>query len=160
MKKAVLLDLFVYGTLKRGYWNHERFCQGVASVDPAFVCGTLYETAYGIPVLRVPEATILAHGTGDPLADAMTQARAKLGTVELPAHRVHGEILTFDDPADRLPDIDRLESFRPGQSSGYERVLVPAFTNHGAYPVWCYVAGAHFERSELRRLDGVWQRSV
>ena len=30
-----LLKLFVYGTLKRGYWNHDRFCQGVLSVEEA-----------------------------------------------------------------------------------------------------------------------------
>ncbi|MBW1987856.1 MAG: gamma-glutamylcyclotransferase, partial [Deltaproteobacteria bacterium] len=43
--------LFVYGTLKRGCWNHERFCRGVLSVEEAVVRGRLYELPSGIPVL-------------------------------------------------------------------------------------------------------------
>ena len=52
-----LLRLFVYGTLKRGYWNHERFCRGVLSVEEAVVWGRLYELPSGIPVLRCPRRT-------------------------------------------------------------------------------------------------------
>src|SRR5690606_29891162 len=70
-----LLRLFVYGTLKQGYWNHERFCRGVLSVEEAVVRGRLYELPSGIPVLEVPEADVLAYGTADPLADVATQAR-------------------------------------------------------------------------------------
>ena len=69
------LRLFVYGTLKQGYWNHERFCRGVLSVEEAVVRGRLYELPSGIPVLEVPEADVLAYGTADPLADVATQAR-------------------------------------------------------------------------------------
>jgi gamma-glutamylcyclotransferase (GGCT)/AIG2-like uncharacterized protein YtfP len=156
VKTPALIDLFVYGTLKRGYWNHERFCQGVASIESAFVCGLLFETPYGIPVLTVPPETILARGTVDPVADARTQAHIELGAVAPVGDRAHGEILTFDDPSERLPDIDRLESFRPGSFSVYERVLIPAFTDHGAYPVWCYTAGAYFERSQLRPIGSTW----
>jgi len=70
-----LLRLFVFGTLKRGYWNHEWFCRGVLSVEEAVVQGRLYELSSGILVLEVPEADVLAHGTSDPLADVATQAR-------------------------------------------------------------------------------------
>jgi len=70
-----MTTLFVYGTLKRGYWNHDRFCRGVLDVQEAVVRGRLYELPSGIPVLEVPEADILAHGTADPLADVATQAR-------------------------------------------------------------------------------------
>jgi hypothetical protein len=70
-----LLRLFVYGTLKRGFWNHDRFCQGVLTVEDAVVRGRLFETSSGIPVLQVPEEDILAVGTTDPLADVATQAR-------------------------------------------------------------------------------------
>lgn len=38
---------------------------------------------------------------------------------------VHGELLSFDDPEDRLPALDGLEGFRPGEKSFYERVLIP-----------------------------------
>ena len=70
-----MLRLFVYGTLKRGYWNHDRFCRGVLDVQEAMVRCRLYEMPSGIPVLQVPEVGILGHGAADPLADVATQTR-------------------------------------------------------------------------------------
>lgn len=32
-----ILRLFVYGTLKRGYWNHQRFCAQASCIEPAVV---------------------------------------------------------------------------------------------------------------------------
>ena len=69
-----MLRLFVYGTLKRGYWNHDAFCLGVLEVREAQVRGRLYEGP-GFPLLEVPEEDVLASGTADPLADVATQAR-------------------------------------------------------------------------------------
>jgi hypothetical protein len=74
------LRLFVYGTLKQGYWNHERFCRGVLSVEEAVVRGRLYELPSGIPVLEVPEADVLAHGTADPLASLRSSPHAPHNT--------------------------------------------------------------------------------
>ncbi|WKT61298.1 gamma-glutamylcyclotransferase [Microbulbifer thermotolerans] len=31
------LRLFVYGTLKQGYWNHQGFCTHARSIEPAVV---------------------------------------------------------------------------------------------------------------------------
>ena len=132
---AGILRLFVYGTLKRGCWNHDRFCRGVLDVQEAVVRGRLYEMPSGIPVLQVPEEDILARGTADPLADVAAQARfaEDLASILEPVPEsatagdwapVYGEILTFDDPESRLPAIDRLEGFHPGGSSLSKRVLV------------------------------------
>jgi hypothetical protein len=74
-----MLRLFVYGTLKRGFWNHDRFCRGVLTVEDAVVGGRLFETSSGIPVLEVPEEDILAVGTTNPLADVATQAHVTAG---------------------------------------------------------------------------------
>jgi len=148
-----LLRLFVYGTLKRGFWNHDRFCRGVLTVEDAVVRGRLFETSSSIPVLEVPEEDILAVGTTNPLADVATQARvvARMSDPEptpdrlpknptgAPWGRVYGEILTFDDPETRLPAIDRLEGFRPGGPSLYRRVLVPVQANRSVLPAWLYV---------------------
>ena len=73
-----ILRLFVYGTLKRGYWNHQRFCAQARSVEPAVVWGRLYHLHAGFPALEVPEGLILARGTSDPLTDARRQQ--KIGT--------------------------------------------------------------------------------
>ena len=53
---------------------------------------------------------------------------------------VYGELLTFDDPESRLHAIDRLEGFRPGGSSLYRRVLVPAAVNGSQELAWVYTA--------------------
>jgi len=149
-----MLRLFVYGTLKRGFWNHDRFCRGVLTVEDALVHGRLFETSSGIPVLQVPEEDILAVGTTNPLADVATQAHvtARMSNPEptpdrLPKNRtgapwgpVYGELLTFDDPENRLPAIDRLEGFHPGGPCLYRRVLVPVRANGTGLPVWLYVA--------------------
>ena len=158
-----ILRLFVYGTLKRGFWNHDRFCRGVLAIEDALVRGRLFETSSGIPVLEVPEEDILAVGTTNPLADVATCLRAethrqvqarvvarmsnpdptpdrlpKKGT-GAPWGPVYGELLTFDDPENRLPAIDRLEGFHPGGPCLYCRVLVPIRTNGTGLPAWLYV---------------------
>ena len=50
-----ILRLFVYGTLKRGYWNHQRFCAQARKIEPAVVWGRLYRLNAGFPALEVPE---------------------------------------------------------------------------------------------------------
>ena len=71
MNTPAMLKLFVYGTLKRGYWNHGPFCHGVLQIQEARVRGRLYEGT-GYPLLEVPEQDILAHGTLHPWADVAT----------------------------------------------------------------------------------------
>lgn len=149
-----MLRLFVYGTLKRGFWNHDRFCRGFVTVKDALVRGRLFETSSGIPVLQVPEEDILAVGTTNPLADVATQAHvtARMSNPEPTPDRlpkkgtgaswgpVYGELLTFDDPESRLPAIDRLEGFHPGDPCLYRRVLVPVQVNRADLPAWLYVS--------------------
>ena len=162
-----LLRLFVYGTLKRGFWNHDRFCRGVLNIREAVVRGRLYEMHSGIPVLQVPDRDVLAHGTLDALADVATQARfsEQLASYPEPAQqsatagdwgRVYGELLTFDDHETRLPAIDRLEGFRPGGSSLYKRVLVPVRTSEAELPAWLYVEGQQLEGSVARTSKNCW----
>ena len=144
-----MLKLFVYGTLKRGYRNHQDFCQGFVAVREATVRGRLYEGP-GYPILEVPDAEILAQGSTDHLADAATQARLshqeQAGLQQLPEgttgdtwDTVYGEMFTFDDPRTRLPSIDRLEGFDPGGRCLYRRVLVPASVERIRQLAWVYV---------------------
>jgi gamma-glutamylcyclotransferase (GGCT)/AIG2-like uncharacterized protein YtfP len=160
------LRLFVYGTLKRGFLNHDRFCRGVLAIEDALVRGRLFETSSGIPVLQVPEEDILAVGTTNPLADVATQARvvARMSIPEPTPNRlpkkgtgapwgsVYGELLTFDDPESRLPAIDRLEGFRPGGQSLYSRVMVPVcMKKERMLAAWAYVAGQSILPRDLRQ---------
>ena len=143
-----VLRLFVYGALKRGYGNHDRFCGGALEVREAWVRGRLYEGP-GFPFLEVPDKDILAHGTAGPLADVATQARlsGRVGSCSQPVPgsatagdwgAVYGELLTFDDPETRLPAIDYLEGFRPDGHSLYRRALVPATVGGACELAWVY----------------------
>jgi len=144
-----ILGVFVYGTLKRGERNHDRYCRGALDAAPATVRGWLYDLkeghsglslGYGYPALVVPPETVLACGTGDYASDAAES----LGTVrEAGGHAplVRGEVLAFDDPEDRLPALDALEGYVPGGESLYARVLIPATPTRTGEPLaaWTYV---------------------
>ena len=147
---GLAISLFVYGTLKHGRSNHDGYCRGVLAIEKAVVRGYLYIRPDRIPFLDVPERDVLATGTSDPVADAVTQERLA-GDIESlrlaerppgpPAKNrgvVHGELLSFDDPDTRLPAIDRLEGFRPGGRSLYRRVLVPVRVNEMCTVAWTY----------------------
>jgi gamma-glutamylcyclotransferase (GGCT)/AIG2-like uncharacterized protein YtfP len=142
--RAPLLRLFVYGTLKRGGRFHERYCQGVLSIEAASVRGRVQQLAQGYVALVVPEGTILAQGTADAAADARRQASvvAEAKAADPTWSDVPGELLTFDDPQTRLSRLDRLEGFRPGAESLYRRVLLPIRRASGSsLAAWVYVEG-------------------
>ena len=137
-------EVFVYGTLKRGQRNHERFCRGALEVREVTACGRLYSLPFGFPGLVVPEENTLAVGTVDYLADARATGR----TAERPPgarhgwDEIHGELLTFDDPEERLPALDALEGYRPGEHRFYKRVLIPVAPLEAEPTVlaWTYAA--------------------
>jgi gamma-glutamylcyclotransferase (GGCT)/AIG2-like uncharacterized protein YtfP len=133
--------MFFYGTLKRGHANHDLFCQGYLRAEEATVRGRIYDLPSGYPALVVPEEDVRAAGTADPLKDAFEQQRLGRADVYGPdGTLVSGELLTFDDPEERLPALDRLEGFAAGKPSPYRRVLIPAEISEGAGVLaWAYV---------------------
>jgi len=148
-------QMFFYGTLKRGESNHA-YCRGGRMRAGARVEGLLYDLPQGYPALVVPEASVLAVGTDHPSGDARagnTLDRPGLPEPGIPA--VHGELYAFDDPEDRLPSLDELEDFSPGDpSSPYRRVLLPVrLDSGGVTAAWAYAAklpqGTHLP-------DGRW----
>lgn len=145
--KRPRLEIFVYGTLKRGECNHDRFCRGVLRVREATVRGRLFDLPFGFPALVVPEESILTTGTADYLADAEEQRSAGPGMGQIRENTVHGELLTFEDPLKRLPALDGLEGFRPGEKTLYRRVLISAQVDGETAPAWAYAverpAGEH-----------------
>lgn len=116
---GLTITLFVYGMLKRGQCNHERFCRYAVDIRPASIVGRLHQLPIGFPALEIPAENNLAEGTGDPTADAETQFRFAAHDL-LPTEPFgdrdmwHGELLTFPDTADDLPPLDRLEKSPPG----------------------------------------------
>ncbi len=165
-----MIKLFVYGTLKQGFSNHEQYCKGVKGVEPGTVTGRIYQLKAGYPAIEVPRKSILAHGTSDPASDL-----AKLQEIDnllrqnsLPFTAmdcaigekwgvVYGEILSFDTPEEVLPKIDILECFRPGRASLYKRVIVIAMDLKGnPVPVWVYVGDLAMKTRTQRLEDGHW----
>lgn len=45
------INIFVYGTLKRGNSNHDLFCENMVRCVCGTVLGELYDTGYGFPAL-------------------------------------------------------------------------------------------------------------
>lgn len=149
------IRLFVYGTLKKGFRNHDRFCSNAISIEPATTWGRLYQLPAGFPALEVPTISILATGTADPLADTRTQNETKIPQSALKLFSnnphsainnqqssdwdlVHGELMTFTNPGFDLPPIDRLEAFNPNGRCVYKRVLMAVETENQIRPVWLY----------------------
>lgn len=155
-----MFRLFVYGTLKRGYWNHGRFCRDAISIEEATVRGRLYELPSGIPMIKVPDEDVMALGSGDPVADAKSQASTTTpgrGVCVAGWGSVRGEIITFTNSATCIPRIDRLEGFTPAGPSMYVRVLIPARDPMGTLvPVWCYVAPDYMLGDAVRMPGDSW----
>lgn len=155
------LQLFVYGNLKKGFWNFDRFCTRAISIEPATIWGRLYQLPAGFPALEVPESSILATGTTDPLADTRTQ-----NTIQLPENAirqpegdwdlVHGELMTFANPGFDLPPIDRLEAFNPNGRSMYQRVLLAVKNQDCLNACWTYHGLNHIHRGSSRLSSGYW----
>jgi gamma-glutamylcyclotransferase (GGCT)/AIG2-like uncharacterized protein YtfP len=134
------VQMFFYGTLKRGGSNHA-YCRGGRMTAEARVGGLLYDLPQGYPALVVPEASVMAVGTGDPLRDARgVGALHRLDLREPREPYVHGELYIFDDPEERMPSLDELEGFTPSDpSSPYRRVLVPVCPDGGGVTLaWAY----------------------
>jgi gamma-glutamylcyclotransferase (GGCT)/AIG2-like uncharacterized protein YtfP len=149
------IRLFVYGTLKRGHYNH-RLCAHATAIQPAWTWGRLYHLDAGYPALEVPDHLILAHGSDRPRHDAHRQDATPPFPVGKPVGDwdwVRGDLMTLADPEHDLPPIDRLEGFRPdGGHNLYDRVLVTVWVPAGGLtPVtaWSY-DGRHL-RGRVRR---------
>lgn len=143
----VAFRLFVYGSLKRGQANHAPFCARFVSAATATVWGRLYLKPSGYPMLVVPEADVLAVGSSDPMADAALLVRLSSpppnakGALEGDWEPIQGELFTFDDPQDRLPRLDALEDFRPGEDCLYHRAIVPVHHTRTEL-AWTFIAPA------------------
>lgn len=108
------LKVFVYGTLKPGYINYQRYCHGwVTQEQRAIARGQLFDLALGYP--------------------AMTGGKGW----------VRGVLLEFASP-DILPSLDRLEDYqaeRPPHQNLYDRQWIEVFdlTQQSLGWAWAYL---------------------
>ena len=47
------INIFVYGTLKKGYPNHDAFCRNATRIIPYKIKGTMYDTKMGFPAIQL-----------------------------------------------------------------------------------------------------------
>ena len=138
------VDLFVYGTLKRGFANHRRFCARAAKIRPAAIVGTLYQLPVGYPAVHIPPRSVLLEGGDDPVQDAGRQRlrgpirQADSEAAAAASETVHGEWIRLPEPARTLPAVDALEGVRADGHGEYRRALVPAWTDAGPRALWVY----------------------
>lgn len=163
MSSNHLFRLFVYGTLKRGYWNHEAYCSEAVSIQEATVRGRLYEFASGIPVLKVPGRDVIAHGSADIAGDVSLQQRLIADAPEYTEsdhavwRQISGELITLPSPVVTVPPIDRLEGFHPDGASLYIRVLVPVkLSDERITAAWCYVSSSRTLQSARATDETMW----
>lgn len=113
-------ELFVYGTLKRGFTAHRRYCGDAVFVTSGAVLGRLHVHAHGYPVLVLPPSTLAAS----------------------PQWRwIEGEILRFRHPRSSLARIDLYEGVIAGLPGLYQRVRV-AVRATGVRFAWTYAAAS------------------
>ncbi len=110
--------------------------------------GRLYDLPYGFPALVVAEEDVLASGTTDYRADAEALHHLHTRSAQMSIDPVvHGEMFVFDDPEERLPALDGLEGYVPGEEGLYERVLIPVKAKVENTVAWAY---------RIRRAAGVY----
>ncbi len=164
------LRVFVYGTLKRGFSNHDLYCSGVLRVYPAWVRGKLFSLSSEVPVMRIPDEDILLKGSTSVAADIEAQdkfdsfLRRKVNKSGLSCEagdwrKIRGELHIFDNPETRLPLLDSVEDFQPSQPSVYMRALIFINLPNGSQTTaWTYLAGPNADG--LQEYAGeIWERS-
>lgn len=124
-----LIQVFVYGTLKPGEINYQRYCagRGVEAIE-AIALGQLYHLSLGYP--------------------AMTAGIQK-------TQKIKGYVLSFTDPK-ILDDLDVLEGFdaqRPPHQNDYDRVKIQVYDrlDHPLGQVWTYV----MDIQQIQALQGI-----
>jgi gamma-glutamylcyclotransferase (GGCT)/AIG2-like uncharacterized protein YtfP len=152
MSAPTLVPIFVYGTLKRGYWNHDPYLRRAVSCEPATIRGRLHVRFTGTPFLELPPSAILARGTADFRHDQSVQQAAAASRAKPAVDDdddgywlvVRGELALLPPDPQLLRQLDGLEGFDPGtpDDSLYHRVLAPI--GHPVVPVsWVYTVPPH-----------------
>lgn len=163
--------LFVYGSLKRGIYNHH-FMDGYVDIRFAKVVGRLYRLPSGVAILKVPPSSIIR--IGDSVCDFQYSDKAchersfriastkRAGDPHNPWVLIEGELYTFNDIEKRFPELDFHEGFklRFPEWSVYHRGVIPVFVNGVFKLAWAYIAGAFISSADKMILDSRWTGKI
>jgi gamma-glutamylcyclotransferase (GGCT)/AIG2-like uncharacterized protein YtfP len=119
------MKIFVYGTLKPGEANHDRYCQSATHIQAAIAHGTLFALPFGYP--------------------AMTPGNSPIS----------GFLLTFDDPQilNELDELEDYQPDRPADQNEYYRQKNQTFSpsHQSLGKAWVYMMALE----KAKRLGGV-----
>jgi gamma-glutamylcyclotransferase (GGCT)/AIG2-like uncharacterized protein YtfP len=130
---AGLVHVFVYGTLKPGEANYQKYCaKKVVKAQRATVQGQLFALPMGYP--------------------AMTPGNSQ----------VQGYLLSFAE-SDILPELDKLEDYQPTRHMSenlYIRQQMEVFDSQGRFLAWAWTYCMTLDRviqiDGVHQLDGWW----
>lgn len=136
MKEVQLMtvNVFVYGTLRRGQKYHELIAGKIKSMQNATARGILYDLPCGYPAMISGEGAVC------------------------------GELFELDDAEEALTVLDELEDYHgPGKVNEYERVQITVVAEDGtAKSCYAYVypeeRRAWLEKNGMRVSSGDWIR--
>ncbi|MBN3870230.1 gamma-glutamylcyclotransferase [Nostoc sp. JL33] len=133
IKFSNLVGVFVYGTLKPGEANYQRYCAGkVVDVKRAFVQGKLFALPMGYPAMTLGDS------------------------------QVHGYLLSFPNSR-ILNELDVLEDYQPNRQTAenlYNRQIIEVYQPQSLSLGWAWVYLMTLERVEqlggFLQPDGCW----
>ncbi|MHC5599235.1 MAG: gamma-glutamylcyclotransferase family protein [Nostoc sp.] len=131
-----LVRVFVYGTLKPGEANYQKYCAGkVVDVKRAFVQGKLFALPMGYPAMTLGDS------------------------------QVHGYLLYFPNPK-ILNELDVLENYQPTRQPPenlYNRQIIEVYEPQSLSLGWAWVYVMTLEQVEqlaaFLQPDGWWSGS-
>ncbi|MBW4615442.1 MAG: gamma-glutamylcyclotransferase [Desmonostoc vinosum HA7617-LM4] len=134
IKFSGLVQVFVYGTLKPGEANYQKYCASkVIDARKAFVLGKLFALPMGYPAMTLGDS------------------------------QVHGYLLSFTDLG-ILNELDVLEDYQPTRQMSenlYTRQKIIAYEPNGLPLGWAWVYIMTLERvyqsKGVPQLDGRWR---
>jgi gamma-glutamylcyclotransferase (GGCT)/AIG2-like uncharacterized protein YtfP len=128
-----VINVFVYGTLKPGEANYQKYCTGkVVEARRAIAPGKLYALPMGYPAMTL--------GDG----------------------KVHGYLLSFADEGilTALDDLEDYDSTRPMSENLYNRQFIEIFDLDGLSLGWAWVYLMTPEKVDrfggIPQMDGCW----
>ncbi|MEH2281044.1 MAG: gamma-glutamylcyclotransferase [Nostoc sp.] len=133
IKFSDLIRVFVYGTLKPGEANYQKYCTGkIVDVKRAFVKGKLFAVPMGYPAMTLGDS------------------------------QVHGYLLSFPNPK-ILNELDVLEDYQPNRQTPenlYNRQIIEVYEPQSLSLGWAWVYLMTLQQVEQLRgslqPDGWW----
>lgn len=155
-------NLFVYGTLMKGFHSHSHFIPQNCDMEKGKITGNLYHYPAGFPMVEVfVEESEEISGTFDYGIDMLVLDNFRSVLIkELPFNlnygKVYGELYKIPFNEEVISMIDSYEGFDPDNLSYYTRTLVPVQTEKEFVWAWVYNV-KEIPKPCIRILSGDWR---